>query len=60
VKEDNEDVNNAPSQFTDIQKDITIDGTNAYIPRSVWSTLGARQDALLAEAKADGYTLLVK
>lgn len=50
------------SQFADIQNSITLDQTTktAYIPRSVWSTLGARQDALLAEAAADGYKLLVK
>lgn len=48
------------TDFSDIQKYITVDGNKAYIPRSVWSTLGDRMDALLAEAKADGYTLLIK
>lgn len=49
------------SAFSDIQSNLTIDPTKktASIPRSVWATLGDRMDALLAEAKADGYTLLV-
>jgi hypothetical protein len=49
------------SAFVDVQSKLTIDPTKktATIPRSVWSTLGDRMDALLAEAKADGYTLLV-
>ncbi len=50
-----------PSKFDYLQKDITISGKNAYLPRSVWDTVkGADKDALLAEAKADGYTLLIK
>lgn len=48
------------SKFDYLQKDITIQGQNAYLPRSVWDTVkGADKDALIAEAKADGYTLLI-
>lgn len=39
---------------------FSADGKTAYLPRSVWSTLGSSMDAILAEAKKDGYTLLVK
>ncbi len=50
----------------DVQDKITNnvtfsqDGKTAYIPRSVWSTLGSSMDAVLAEAKKDGYTLLIQ
>ncbi len=50
----------------DIQNIVTSnltfspDGKTAYIPREVWSTLGANMDAVLAEAKADGVNLLIK
>ena len=47
------------NDFSDIQANITIKGDNAYIPRSVWKTLGDRMDALLAEAQKDGYQLLI-
>lgn len=51
-----------PTDFSDIQSSITLDSKThtAYIPRAIWSTLGSRMDALLAEAKADGYDLKVK
>lgn len=51
---------------TDVQNTLksnitfSSDGKTAYLPRSVWSTLGANMDAVLAEAKNDGYTLLIK
>lgn len=50
-----------PVQDT-ITKNVTFspDGKTAYLPRSVWSTLGSSMDAVLAEAKADGYTLLIQ
>lgn len=50
-----------PTDFSDIQSSITLNegDKTAHIPRSVWSTLGSRMDDLLAEAKADGYKLLV-
>lgn len=48
------------NDFSDVESSISIEGKNAYLPRSVWATLGARKDALIAEAKADGYTLLVR
>lgn len=48
------------SSFSDIQQYITIEGDKAYIPRNVWTSLGPRMDALLKEAQADGYQLLVK
>lgn len=52
---------NTPSKFDYLQKDITVEGTQAWLPRSVWNTvLGADKDALLVEAKADGFTLLIK
>ena len=35
------------------------DNKKAYISRSIWQQIGSKMDALLAEAKADGYTLLV-
>ena len=48
--------------FSDIQDSLTINEQDktAIIPRSVWSTLGARMDTLLASVKEDGYTLLVQ
>lgn len=54
------DSTDAPSKFADIEQYITVDGDKAYIPRNVWSTLGSRMDDLIAEAKADGKTLLIK
>lgn len=60
-----DNISNTPppstSQFEDIKSSITLDAAThkAYIPRSIWSTLGERQDALLLEAKNDGYQLLV-
>jgi hypothetical protein len=50
------------TQFADIQNKLTLDPTTktAYIPREVWATLGSRMDALLKEAEADGYKLLIK
>lgn len=51
---------------TDVQNTLksnitfSSDGKTAYLPRSVWSTLGANMDTVLAEAKNDGYTLLIK
>lgn len=50
----------ATNEFADIEPHISIEGKNAYIPRAVWSTLGNRMDALIAEARKDGYTLLVR
>lgn len=59
--QDNNTGGGGADPFADIKSSITLDQSTkkAYIPRSVWSTLGARQDALLEEAKNDGYTLLV-
>lgn len=50
------------TDFTDVLPKITLDDTKkeAYIPRSVWSTLGSRMDDLVKEFEADGYKLLVK
>lgn len=51
---------------SDIQDALTknavpsADGKTITIPRSVWSTFGSNMDAVLAEAKADGVTLVVK
>ncbi len=47
---------------TTIKQNLTFspDGKTAYLPRAVWSTLGANMDAVLAEAKSDGVTLLIK
>lgn len=47
--------------FSDVIPQITLDESKkeAYIPRSVWSTLGSRMDALLKEFKDDGYNLLI-
>lgn len=51
---------------TDVQTKIaqnisfSPDGKTAYLPRSVWSTLGPNMDAVLTEAKNDGYTLLIQ
>lgn len=39
---------------------FSADGKTAYIPRAVWSTLGANMDKVLADAKAHGVTLLVQ
>lgn len=39
---------------------FSSDGKTAYIPRSVWSTLGDQMDAVLKEAQNEGFTLLVK
>jgi LysM repeat protein len=49
------------ADFSDIQSNLKIDTASrkAYIPRDVWMSLGDRMDGLLAEAEADGYTLLV-
>jgi hypothetical protein len=45
-----------------VTKNMTLspDGKTAYLPRSVWSTLGANMDAVLQEAKNDGVTLLIQ
>lgn len=49
-----------PSKFDYLQKDLSINGKNAYLPRRVWDTVkGADKDALLAEIRNDGYTLLL-
>lgn len=49
------------SKFDWLQNDLSISGTTAYLPRSVWDQVkGADKDALLAEIKADGFTLLIK
>lgn len=47
---------------TKIAQNISFspDGKTAYLPRSVWSTLGPNMDAVLTEAKNDGYTLLIQ
>jgi hypothetical protein len=58
--------NNTSTLPADIQSMVktgtTVDTASktAYITRDVWNKLGANMDAVLAEAKADGYTLLVK
>lgn len=52
--------NTSASKFDYLQKDIQISGNVAYLPRSVWDTVkGVDKDALLAEAEADGYKLLI-
>lgn len=58
----NSNSGNSQTDFSDIQSSITLapDGKTAYLPRSIWSTLGARQDALLAEAQKDGFKLLIQ
>lgn len=48
------------SNFSDIESSLRAEGNTVYIPRSVWSTLGARQDELLKEIEADGGKLLVE
>lgn len=50
-----------PDIQTKVTSSLTFspDGKTAYIPRDVWSTMGANMDALLAEAKAEGFNLLV-
>ena len=53
-----EPTTSTPGKFDNIASSITIDGTNAYLPRSVWATVEDK-DGLLAEAAADGYTLLI-
>src|ERR1035437_3888546 len=61
------DTGGTPSALTpDVQSalktNITIEGQNAYLPASVWAQFKAQgiQDQVIAEAKADGYTLLIK
>ena len=56
----------APSKLPqDVQDKISgnltfsPDGKTAYIPRSVWSTMGSNMDAILEEAKNEGFTLLI-
>lgn len=46
------------SVFADIEPYITFNGTNAYIPRSVWASV-TNKDGLLQEAQNDGYSLLI-
>lgn len=48
--------------FDDVVEYIIPDPTTktAYIPRSVWNTLGPRMDALLADVASDGYTLKIR
>jgi hypothetical protein len=50
-----------PDIQTLVKNNLTFsaDGKTAYLPRSIWSTLGANMDAVLAEAKADGVNLLI-
>lgn len=45
-----------------VQPNLTLDDTKkiAYIPRAIWSTLGSNMDAVIADIKNSGYTLLVK
>lgn len=47
---------------TTISSNLTFspDGKTAYIPRSVWSTLGSSMDDVLKEAQSEGFTLLVQ
>lgn len=62
--------NGAPSTPSSLPPDVqskissnlsfSPDGKTAYIPRSVWSTLGSNMDAVLKEAQQEGFTLLVK
>jgi hypothetical protein len=61
------DTGGTPSALTpDVQSALktntTIEGQNAYLPASVWAQFKAQgiQDQVIAEAKADGYTLLIK
>lgn len=52
--------NQVPSKFDYLAPQITIQGQNAYLPRATWASLsGVDKDALLAEAKQDGYSLLI-
>jgi len=39
---------------------FSSDGKTAYLPRAIWSQLGSSMDAVLAEAKADGFNLLIQ
>ena len=61
---DNAPQKSSSSLSSDVQKmiqgNITFNGQNAYLPKSIWDSLGTNKDAVLAEAKADGYTLLIK
>lgn len=46
---------------SDLKSNLTFstDGKTAYIPRSIWSTFGSSKDAVLQEAKNEGFTLLI-
>jgi hypothetical protein len=53
----------AASKFDYLSSSLTTDDAKkvAYLPRAQWDQVkGADKDALLAEIKADGYTLLIK
>lgn len=58
--------NSGSSLPTDVQATVSQNVTfspdkkTAYLPRSVWSTLGSNMDAILAEAKAEGFNLLIQ
>ncbi len=39
---------------------FSSDGKTAYLPRSIWSTLGENMDAVLKEAQQEGFTLLIQ
>lgn len=48
-------------KFDYLMPQIEIKGQNSYLPRATWASLSqADKDALLAEAKSDGYPLLIK
>jgi hypothetical protein len=46
------------TDFSYLEDKIRIDGNKAYLPRSEWDNV-ADKDALLSEAEADGYELLI-
>ncbi len=49
------------SKFDYLAPQISIKGKNSYLPRSAWAPLSvADKNALLAEAEADGYPLLIQ
>jgi len=51
------------SRFDSLMSQITFNEskTNAYLPRATWAALSQEdKDALLAEAKSDGFPLLIK
>jgi DNA-binding transcriptional MerR regulator len=48
----------SPTDFSYLEDKIRIEGDKAYLSRSEWANV-ADKDALIAEAEADGYELLI-